>query len=145
MNLIGVELFCPSLVCTYREIMYPDDCPSYKRLTDTQCKLFISLLKRNKSPVIRERILENILIPEIQTMFDTPYRAEPSLKDLLETFVTECNDTKCRSLRKRVLSIIEKEIYSNGLPISIKGTLITRDTYQFMTKGEELITKFKEG
>ncbi len=103
LNLVGVELFAPFLICSYRKFVQPENerCPHYRYVSDQQCDLFLSLLQRNKSEIVRERILENIIRPEWKKMIlECQFVPAAKLSSLLEQLIvdppTEAFKLKCR-------------------------------------------------
>ncbi len=82
LNLVGVELFTPSFVCSYRERV-----GQYKhqlRLSDEHCDLLSSLLQRNESPLLMDRIFDNCIKDIANGLRGIPYAHK--FPDLVETF-----------------------------------------------------------
>ena len=126
LNLIGIELFSPILSANYRESLKTQHGQSYKRIKESHCQLLISLLQRNKSVVIRERIWENILCREVKEMYLNPFFAvSSSFSALFDAIVPESESPKCRALLQQALiqNYINISFGFSPLPEMLKFTL----------------------
>jgi hypothetical protein len=72
LNLVGVELFYPYNVCIYRV---------EKKITEEQCELLSNLLDRNQSPLLLERMYENIILDLFKSVTENviPCKKYPDL------------------------------------------------------------------
>lgn len=72
LNLLGIELFAPFLVCNYRErVETPQG--NYNRVSDEQCKLLCKILERSSNPILRERILKTVIMPDWTAGVEKPH------------------------------------------------------------------------
>lgn len=102
LNLIGIEFFVPTHLCTYR-----DNKEGNLVISEKHCQLLLNLLDRNKHHLVLKRIFENIILHEGSKCFDT-YKFE-----LPPNFIL---------LTERVLSLAAKEV---SIKLIITGGLVT--------------------